>query len=148
MKTRIVEQLGESEILLPARIAEGLAANDRAKVRMSALQAVARHAADPTRDPDDLSAESAAAGVDAAEIRSILTAARAPASGKVGAPGLGKLISGLLDDLDAMIEAVDGGRQGLCVDSDEQARGAEGKSRDPGRRNRGEPHRGNIGHPR
>ncbi len=101
MKTRIVEQLGESEILMPARIAEGLAANDRAKVRMSALQAVARHAADPTRDPDDLSAESAAAGVDAAEIRSILTAARAPASGKIGAPGLGKLISGLLDDLDA-----------------------------------------------
>ncbi len=109
MKTRIVEQLGESEILLPARIAEGLAANDRAKVRMSALQAVARHAADPTRDPDDLSAESAAAGVDAAEIRSILTAARAPASGKIGAPGLGKLISGLLDDLDVMIEAVEAG---------------------------------------
>jgi uncharacterized protein Yka (UPF0111/DUF47 family) len=109
MKTRIVEQLGESEILMPSRIAEGLAANDRAKVRMSALQAAARHAADPTSDPDDLSAESAAAGVDAAEIRSILTAARAPASGKVGAPGLGKLISGLLDDLDTMIEAVGAG---------------------------------------
>jgi hypothetical protein len=109
MKTRIVEQLGESEILMPSRIAEGLAANDRAKVRMSALQAAARHAADPACDPDDLSAESAAAGVDAAEIRSILTAARAPASGKVGAPGLGKLITGLMADLDTMIEAVGAG---------------------------------------
>jgi hypothetical protein len=39
MKSRIVEQLGQAEILLPSLVAEGLSANDRAKVRMSALQA-------------------------------------------------------------------------------------------------------------
>ncbi len=80
---------------------------------MSALQAVGRHAAHPTGDPDDLSAESAAAGVDAADIQSILTAARAPTPGKIGAPGLGKLISSLFDDLDAHDRSRRGGRQGL-----------------------------------
>jgi hypothetical protein len=57
MKARIVQQLGETEVLLPARLAEGLAANDRAKVRLSALQAVAKQATHPAEEPDDLSAE-------------------------------------------------------------------------------------------
>ena len=35
MKSEIVEQLGQSDLLLPLRIAEGLAANDRVKVRLS-----------------------------------------------------------------------------------------------------------------
>jgi hypothetical protein len=39
MKSRIVEELGQAEILLPGLVAEGLRANDRAKVRLSALQA-------------------------------------------------------------------------------------------------------------
>ena len=41
MKSLIIEQLGEADILLPALVREGLAANDRIKVRMSALQAAA-----------------------------------------------------------------------------------------------------------
>jgi uncharacterized protein Yka (UPF0111/DUF47 family) len=109
MKAQIVEQLGETEVLRPLRIAEGLAANDRAKVRMSALQAVARHAADPRRDPDDLSAECAAAGVNASEIQSIVAAARAPTPDIVASPGLGKLVNSLFGDIDAMIEAVNAG---------------------------------------
>ncbi len=44
MKTGIVQQLGKVEVLLPARVVEGLAANDRAKARLSALQAVAKQA--------------------------------------------------------------------------------------------------------
>jgi hypothetical protein len=47
MKSRIVEQLGQAEILLPGLVAEGLRANDRAKVRLSVLQAAAEHARDP-----------------------------------------------------------------------------------------------------
>lgn len=35
MKARIVEHLGQSAIILPALVREGLAANDRAKVRMA-----------------------------------------------------------------------------------------------------------------
>ena len=36
MKSQIIEQLGQADILLPSLVAEGLAANDRIKVRMSA----------------------------------------------------------------------------------------------------------------
>jgi hypothetical protein len=39
MKARIVEHLGQSAVILPALVREGLAANDRAKLRMAALQA-------------------------------------------------------------------------------------------------------------
>jgi hypothetical protein len=38
MKSRIIEQLGKTDILVPSLIAEGLAANDRVKARMSALR--------------------------------------------------------------------------------------------------------------
>ena len=39
MKSRIIQELGQTDILLPSLVVEGLAANDRIKVRMSALQA-------------------------------------------------------------------------------------------------------------
>jgi phosphohistidine swiveling domain-containing protein len=41
MKSRIIQGLGQTDILLPSLVVEGLAANDRIKVRMSALQAAA-----------------------------------------------------------------------------------------------------------
>ena len=111
MKARIVEQLGETAVLMPGRIAEGLAANDRAKVRMSALQALAKQAAHPKHDPEDLSAECAAAGIDASEIHSILAAAHMGAAGFVAAPGLTKLINVVFADIDVMIAAVAVGDQ-------------------------------------
>src|SRR5260370_2283927 len=72
MKAGIVQQLGEVEVLLPARVAEGLAANDRAKARLSALQAVAKQATHPAEDPHDLSPHSATAGPAVPAIRSML----------------------------------------------------------------------------
>ena len=47
MKSEIIARLGQTDILLPSLIAEGLAANDRVKARMSVLQAAGRHARDP-----------------------------------------------------------------------------------------------------
>ena len=49
MKARIIEHLGQADVLLPSLVAEGLAANDRIKVRLSVLQAAADHASDPVR---------------------------------------------------------------------------------------------------
>src|SRR5215471_4946088 len=109
MKARIVQQLGEIEVLLPARVAEGLAANDRAKARLSALQTVVQRATHPAEEPDDLSAECAAAGLDAAAIRSMVAAARATSPGRIAAPGLAKLARALFDDVGAMIAAVTAG---------------------------------------
>jgi uncharacterized protein Yka (UPF0111/DUF47 family) len=109
MKARIVQQLGEIEVLLPARVAEGLAANDRAKAGLSALQAVAKQATHPAEEPDDLSAECAAAGVDAAAIRSMMAAARETSPGRIAAPGLAKLVRSLFEDVGAMVAAVTAG---------------------------------------
>src|SRR5215470_12971821 len=109
MKAGIVQQLGEIEVLLPARIAEGLAANDRAKARLSALQAVTKQATRPAGEPDDLSAECAAAGLDTTAIRSMVAAAQETSSGRVTAPGLGKFVRSLSEDVGAMVAAVTAG---------------------------------------
>ena len=63
MKSQIIERLGQTDILLPSLIAEGLAANDRVKVRLSILQAAGRHARDP-QARFDLADECRTAGID------------------------------------------------------------------------------------
>jgi len=109
MKSRIVEQLGQAEILLPGLVAEGLRANDRAKVRLSALQAAAEHAHEPHGPPADLAAECRRAGVDAMATRALIAGARPAANGVIEAPGLAKLGEALLADVEAMIKAAGAG---------------------------------------
>jgi uncharacterized protein Yka (UPF0111/DUF47 family) len=108
MKSLIVGHLGHGELILPSLIAKGLAANDRAKVRMTVLQALIRHALDPGAEPIDLSAECRAAGVDARAVRSLIDEARA-VDGKVTAPGLAKFTQELRSDVEAMMDAVAAG---------------------------------------
>ncbi|WP_026608086.1 hypothetical protein [Methylocapsa acidiphila] len=107
MKAQIIEQLGQSEILLPSLVAEGLAANNRVKVRMSALQAAAQHAREPTQAPIDLSAECEAAGLGLAAIKSVVGGARLGANGRIAIPELAKLMEGVSDDVKIMIRAVE-----------------------------------------
>ena len=57
MKSLIIRELGQADILLPTLVMEGLAANDRIKVRMSALQAALRHAQYPDVPATDLSSK-------------------------------------------------------------------------------------------
>jgi hypothetical protein len=64
MKSDIVAHLGQTGVLLPALIGEGLRANDRVKVRLGILQAAVRHAHDPLNAPFDLREECKAAGLD------------------------------------------------------------------------------------
>jgi hypothetical protein len=47
VKSKIIEQLGKTELLLPSLVAQGLAANARIKARLSVLQAALRHAQNP-----------------------------------------------------------------------------------------------------
>ena len=106
MKPRIVEQLGQTEIILPDLIAEGLRANDRAKLGLSVLQAAVQHARDPDRAAPDLSAECRRAGIDAVAVKALVMGARPSASGVIEAPGLAKLGSSLTGDVTTMIKAV------------------------------------------
>ena len=109
MKSQIIEQLGQTEILLPSLIAEGLAANDRVKVRLSVLQAAARHARDPQGSRFDLSDECRAAGVDPVPMETLVNGAAAVEGERIAAAGLGKLETAIWDDVEAMIRAVKAG---------------------------------------
>jgi uncharacterized protein Yka (UPF0111/DUF47 family) len=109
MKSQIIEQLGQSDLLLPTLIAEGLAANNRIKVRMSALQAAAEHAHAPGEPVVDLGPECHTAGLDAATIMSLISGAHLTADGRIAAPGLGELTGAMRGDARTMIHAVQAG---------------------------------------
>jgi uncharacterized protein Yka (UPF0111/DUF47 family) len=102
-KAEIVARLGEGAILLPDLIASALAANDRAKLRLSLLQAAAAHAADDSRPAVDLTAERRACGLDDPAFDATVGGARALAEGRLEIPAAGQLIEGLGADLQAMI---------------------------------------------
>ncbi len=109
MKARIIEHLGQADVLLPSLVAAGLAANDRIKVRMSALQAACEHARDPVRQPTDFALECRAAGIEAASIERLVGGAKLSADGHITAPELAELGRAMLADLSAMIGAVEAG---------------------------------------
>jgi len=109
MKTVIVKELGQADILLPSLVAEGLAANDRIKLRLSALQAAAQHAREPDRAAPDLAIESRAAGIAPAALIALIGGAHIAGDGKVVAPGLALQLKGIDDDAVTMIQAVAAG---------------------------------------
>ncbi|WP_445492061.1 hypothetical protein [Rhodopseudomonas sp. RCAM05734] len=118
MKSQIIEELGQTDILLPSLVAEGLAANDRIKVRMSALQAAVQHARAPGQAMADLQAECRAAGIAPAAIATLIGGAHMAAEGRIAAPNLARLMKDIVDDVTAMIRAVKAGasREGEAFD--------------------------------
>jgi len=118
MKSKIIEQLGESDILLPALIAQGLSANDRVKVRLSILQAAARHARDPAQVHFDLRDECRGASLDLVAMETLVNRAGRLGDERITAPGLGDLRTAIWDDIASMMEAVKSGdaAQGDVVD--------------------------------
>lgn len=109
MKSQIIKELGQADILLPSLVAEGLAANDRIKVRLSALQAAQAHAREPDRPASELEAESRAAGITPATIASMISGAHLIGADRLSAPGLARLMKEILGDIETMIRAVSAG---------------------------------------
>src|SRR5579864_7155549 len=109
MKSQIVEQLGHADILLPSLVAEGLAANDRIKVRLSALQAAAHHARQPDAPAADLQVECRAAGIAAAALETLIGGAHLVGDGRMAAPDLAGVMQEIDDDAATMIRAVSAG---------------------------------------
>jgi hypothetical protein len=109
MKSEIIERLGQADLLLPALIAEGLTANDRVKLRLSVLQAAARHAGEPTGARFDLARECHAAGIDHIALETLVNRAVMSAGEQISAPGLGALGAAIWEDVVAMIRAVKAG---------------------------------------
>ena len=109
MKSQIIERLGQTDILLPSLIAEGLAANDRVKARLSVLQAAGRHARDPRGVRFDLANECRAVGIDPVAMETLVNGASPLAGERITAPGLGNLGTAILDDVAIMVRAVKAG---------------------------------------
>jgi uncharacterized protein Yka (UPF0111/DUF47 family) len=109
MKSEIVAELGQSELLLPALIAEGLAANNRIKARLSVLQAAARHAREPSAAALDLADECRAAGIDAVAAEALVNRSAQTAGEQMSAPGLASLGAAIWDDAATMLAAVKAG---------------------------------------
>jgi uncharacterized protein Yka (UPF0111/DUF47 family) len=112
MKAQIIRELGQDDILLPALVTEALAANDRIKVRMSMLQAAARHAQQPSQPAADLADECHAAGMAPGALASLIKGAHLVGQGRLSAPNLARLIEDIHDDTLTMIRAVSAGQAG------------------------------------
>jgi uncharacterized protein Yka (UPF0111/DUF47 family) len=110
MKSQIISVLGQADILLPSLVAEGLAANDRIKVRMSALQAAAQRAQRPDRQATDLAVESRTAGISPAALATLIGGAHPAGEGRITAAGLADLIKDIHDDAATMVRAVATGK--------------------------------------
>ena len=108
MKSEIIEQLGQVDLLLPSLIAEGLAANDRVKVRLSILQAAARRARDPKSARFDMARECRDTGLDHVVLETLVNHATL-AGDQISAPGLANLCVAIWDDMEAMLRGVKAG---------------------------------------
>jgi uncharacterized protein Yka (UPF0111/DUF47 family) len=100
-KTDVVAALGQRKLLLPAWIKAALAANDRLKFALTALQAAAAHAADGAGTPLDLRRDYAAARVDAPWMLKMQETAWSEA-GVLHLPDLPRLAASLRDDIRLM----------------------------------------------
>ncbi len=109
MKSEIIERLGQADLLLPALIAEGLAANDRVKLRLSVLQSASRRASTPDKARFDLTGECRAVGIDHVALEALVNRATLSAGELISAPGLSALGAAIWDDVATMIHAVKAG---------------------------------------
>jgi uncharacterized protein Yka (UPF0111/DUF47 family) len=102
-KARIVAALGERLLLLPYLLNEALAANDRAKYRLTLLQTAKSHADSPDADFSDLRTERLACGVTDASYDDVVAETARRGADVYAMPRARELCSALRDDLLAMI---------------------------------------------
>lgn len=108
MKSTIIQEIGQSEILLPSLIANGLAANDRLKARLSVLQAALQHVRHPAAG-FDLVDECRRAGIDPVAMEGLVKRANPIGDTQIAAPGLADLLAAIWDDMNDMIRAIEAG---------------------------------------
>ena len=109
VKAEIVERLGESAILLPDLIGEGLQANDRLKIRLTLLQEAAAQATIPGRPAPSMEREFKSVGLDDPVFVSTVSAARRIDGERFLAPGAEALAAGVAADLSAMLRPIQSG---------------------------------------
>ena len=111
MKTQIIESLGERELLLPAQIAAGLAANDRLKYYLTLLQACRTHADAQQQPAPSVKPERLAASIADTTLDGVAAGTRQEGT-RYRVPGCGRLIRAIADDLHIMAAPVDAAARG------------------------------------
>jgi uncharacterized protein Yka (UPF0111/DUF47 family) len=102
-KARIVAALGERLLLLPFLLNEALAANDRAKYRLTLLQTAKAHADFPAETFSDLHAERLACCIGDAWYDDVVAETVKSGADTYALPHVRELMSALGDDLTAMV---------------------------------------------
>src|SRR5271157_1431881 len=106
-KVEIVERLGERAVLLPALIEEGLAANDRLKIRLTILQEAAAQASEPGRAPPSMERERRGVGLADPLFNATISGVRRIDAETFLAPGAEALAAGMAPDLAAMMAPIE-----------------------------------------
>jgi uncharacterized protein Yka (UPF0111/DUF47 family) len=106
-KTQILEELGERAILLPTLIEEGLAANDRIKIRLSLLQEAAAQASRPGQRPPSMERELKSVGLTDPVFSTTVSGARLIDADTFYAPGAERLAADMAGDLKAMMAPIE-----------------------------------------
>jgi uncharacterized protein Yka (UPF0111/DUF47 family) len=101
-KAAIIGDLGENALLLPQRLQEALAANDRIKFCFTVLQAAESHAQHPQETPLNLLAERASTHVTAADLETAVAESHCDADGTLHIPGAERIRRLILDDIASM----------------------------------------------
>lgn len=102
-KGGIVAALGERRLLLPALLNEALAANDRAKYRLTLLQMAKAHADSPEGEFSDLRTERISCGITDSSYDGVVAGTVKCGGGRYALPDAAGLCSSLHDDMTAMI---------------------------------------------
>jgi uncharacterized protein Yka (UPF0111/DUF47 family) len=102
-KARIVGELGEPGLLLPALVNEALAANDRAKYLMTLLQVAREHADHPDLAATDLKQERLACGVADTELDTVVARSRKEYPDAYLVPAARRIHGLLVDDVRRML---------------------------------------------
>ncbi len=102
-KSNIIDDLGESALLLPARVNDALLANEQAKYFFSLLQNALLQATRPDMEVDALAREREAVGIEDARLDDVVENTRATADGFL-VPGFCAIRARLLALVEQMIE--------------------------------------------
>ena len=107
VKAEVLEQLGESALILPDLINRGLAANDRIKYLLTLLQSARDHAEHPGRLAPSLHAEREASGVDDASFDAVIAGSVRDADLGLSIPQASHLHTLIVDDIRRMLEPLE-----------------------------------------
>ncbi len=101
-KTSIIGDLGEPALLLPQRLQQALAANDRVKFCFTLLQAAESHANHPQEPPLDLTAERSAVQLPAGDLDAAVAESRRDPDGAIHVSGAARVRQWMFEDIASM----------------------------------------------